>query len=283
MRTGNSTRRFAVAAAIAVSAATIAACGGGNNNGGGGGGGLPPSTNPAISALTVNPSSVVGGTASQGTVTLNLAPSVGTAVTLSSNNGAATVPASVTVNSGATTANFNIATSVVPANTAVAISGTLNGTQSATLTVMPVPPPAFTAQMVVKSLTDALRKTNGSTTTPVPGRGAGSPDTCPLVNTSGTPQLSCEFDGGASSSPNTIVSYRWTWKLGSKQDSQNNTESKFQPKVSDCGFFGGQSDGGLQLLNMVVTLEVTDNLGAKTSVTNQNVSVFPAGLCGYAF
>jgi hypothetical protein len=283
MRRGLSPARFVIASAVAVSIAMAVACGSDNDNNGGGGGGLPPSSNPAISSLTLNPASVVGGAGALGTVTLNGAPSVGASVVLSSSSPTATVPGSVTVNSGTTTATFDIATSAVQANTGVTIAGTLNGTRSATLTLTPAPPPAFAAQMRVTSLTDALRKTNGSQTTPVPGRGAGTLDTCPLVNTSGTPQLSCEFDGGPSTSSNTIVSYRWTWKLGSKQDSQNNSEPKFQPKVSDCGFFGGQSDGGLQLLNMVVTLEITDSTGAKTSVTNPNVSVFPAGLCGYAF
>jgi hypothetical protein len=270
-------------ASALLSAVLLNACGGGSSNSGGGG--TNPSPSPSLSSVSVNPTSVIGGTAATGTVTLSSAPNSGTAVTLSSNNAAATVPGSVTVNASATSATFNIATSAVAASTPVTISGTLNGTQTAVLTVTPVPPPTFTARFTVKSLTDAMRKgSSGSATTPVPGKGAGSLDTCPLVNVNGSPQLSCEFDGSPSTSPNTITSYRWNWKVGNNQaDSQNNSEAKFQPKVSNCGFFAGQSDGGNQQLQMVVTLTITDTANNQTSTTNQNVSVFPAGLCGYAF
>jgi hypothetical protein len=138
--------------------------------------------------------------------------------------------------------------------------------------------------MVIRSLTAAVTKKN-NVSTPVPGKGAGSLDTCPLVQeNNGPPQLSCEFDGGTSTSPNTIVSYRWSWRVGNAQaDSQNNAESKFQPKVSNCGFFANQGDGVTESLQMVVELRITDNLNNSTTTTNQNVSVFPAGLCGYPF
>ena len=63
------------------------------------GGGAP---GVCLSAVTVNPASVVGGIGSTGTVTLSgTAPSGGAVVTLSSSNASvAQVPASVTVNAG---------------------------------------------------------------------------------------------------------------------------------------------------------------------------------------
>jgi hypothetical protein len=65
----------------------------------------------ALSAVSVHPSSVVGGNTSQGTVTLTAAaPSGGVVVTLSDNSSAATPPASVTVAPGATSASFAIPT-----------------------------------------------------------------------------------------------------------------------------------------------------------------------------
>ena len=99
----------------------------------------------ALSAVSVNPSSVVGGNGSQGTVTLTAAaPSGGFAVSLSSSNTAvATVPANVTVAQGSTTATFAIGTSSVTTSTPVTITanaGTV--TRTATLTVTAVPPPA---------------------------------------------------------------------------------------------------------------------------------------------
>lgn len=98
----------------------------------------------ALSAVSVNPTSVVGGDGSTGTVTLtSAAPTEGAAVSLSSSNtGAAGVPASVTVPAGATSATFAVTTSAVAADTSVTITATYSGTsRTATLTVTPVPPP----------------------------------------------------------------------------------------------------------------------------------------------
>jgi hypothetical protein len=99
----------------------------------------------ALSAITVNPSSVVGGTASTGRVTLSAAaPSGGAIVALtSSNTGAATVPISVTVAGGATSASFTAATASVTSSTAVTMTASYNGaSRTTTLTVTPAPPPA---------------------------------------------------------------------------------------------------------------------------------------------
>src|SRR5439155_9995714 len=65
----------------------------------------PPAA--SLSAVSVSPPSVVGPASSTGTVTLTAAaPAGGTLVTLASSNAAATVPASVTVAAGATSATF---------------------------------------------------------------------------------------------------------------------------------------------------------------------------------
>src|SRR5215213_1747590 len=69
----------------------------------------------ALAGIALNPVSVVGGNTSQGTASLtSAAPSGGAVVTLSSSNSvAATVPASVLVAQGTTSANFAIPTSAV--------------------------------------------------------------------------------------------------------------------------------------------------------------------------
>ncbi len=95
----------------------------------------------ALSSLSLNPSTVVGGLlgSSTGTVTLSgPAPSGGAVVSLSSSNASvASVPASVTVPAGATSASFTVNTSIVVVSTSVTISGSYNGTtQSASLTVL---------------------------------------------------------------------------------------------------------------------------------------------------
>ena len=100
-----------------------------------------------IKALTVTPDSVTGGAGATGAVTLSGgAPSGGAVVTLSksfSGGGAgtvpATVPASVTVPAGQTSASFAIGTSSVSTATNVRISGTFNGaTANADITLFPL-------------------------------------------------------------------------------------------------------------------------------------------------
>jgi hypothetical protein len=110
-----------------------------------------PSTAPpptmTLTSITLNPTTVVGGQSSTGTVTLSgAAPSGGAQVMLSSGNTAvAQVPPSVTVQAGQTTATFTVTTNAVTASTAVTISATFGGvTQTASLTVTPPPPPTIT-------------------------------------------------------------------------------------------------------------------------------------------
>jgi len=93
-----------------------------------------------LSALTLSPASVAGGGTSQGKVTLtSAAPSGGAVVGLSSSNTtAATVPASVTVAAGNTSATFSVSSAAVTASTAVTIGASYGGiSRGATLTVTP--------------------------------------------------------------------------------------------------------------------------------------------------
>jgi hypothetical protein len=94
---------------------------------------------PIPASLVVSPSTVVGGTSTQGTVTLNAAaPAGGAVVSLSDNSTAASVPGTVTVAAGATSATFSITTSAVSANQTATISASLNGvTTTATCTITP--------------------------------------------------------------------------------------------------------------------------------------------------
>jgi FG-GAP-like repeat len=102
----------------------------------------PPAPPAALSAVSVNPTSVTGAASAQGTVTLtSAAPTGGFAVSLSSSNtAAATVPAGVSVAQGATSATFAITTSAVTASIPVTITASAGGvTRTATLTVTPPP------------------------------------------------------------------------------------------------------------------------------------------------
>lgn len=97
-----------------------------------------PPPPPTLASLTLNPANVIGGQSSTGTVTLTgPAPAGGAQVFLSSSNGAARVPSSVTVPAGATGATFTVNTSFVLISTSATISATYNSTtQTATLGVL---------------------------------------------------------------------------------------------------------------------------------------------------
>ena len=101
-----------------------------------------PAPDPApafmsIQSFTLNPAAVPGGGAATGTVTVSTpAPAGGTAVILSSSNPQlASVPATVTVPAGATSATFPIATTTVAFDRSATIDATYAGTLQAKLTV----------------------------------------------------------------------------------------------------------------------------------------------------
>ena len=111
---------------------------------------------PSLAGIALNPTSVVGGTTSQGTASLtSAAPAGGAVVTLSSSNtSAATVPASVTVPSGASSATFTISTASVTASTSATITGAFGGAaRGATLTVTLPPPPVGPTSLSVSPAT----------------------------------------------------------------------------------------------------------------------------------
>src|SRR5207253_2983884 len=95
---------------------------------------------PTLATLSLNPTTVIGGSTSTGTVTLSgAAPTGGATVTLlSSNTAAATAPASVLVAAGANTATFTITSKAVAASPPRPSSDPYSGvTKAATLTVNP--------------------------------------------------------------------------------------------------------------------------------------------------
>ncbi|HEX7103964.1 MAG TPA: WD40 repeat domain-containing protein, partial [Nitrolancea sp.] len=102
---------------------------------------------PSLTSLNLDSSSVEGGASVSGTVSLSAAGAGCQARTVtldSSSPTVASVPVSVEIPAGATSANFTVQTTAVTTDQQVMISGSLNGaTQSATLTVKaPAPPSA---------------------------------------------------------------------------------------------------------------------------------------------
>ncbi|MBL0424933.1 delta-60 repeat domain-containing protein [Ramlibacter alkalitolerans] len=114
-----------------------------------------------LSSVLFNAASVVGGSSATGIVTLTAAAPVGGAlVSLLNNSLAISVPASVTVPQGATTATFSVSTTPVGANTTATVTGSYNGvsgaglltiTTAATTTTAPPPPPPAGVTLTVKA------------------------------------------------------------------------------------------------------------------------------------
>lgn len=117
----------------------------------------PPAATAALSAIAVNPTSVVGGASVTGTVTLSAAaPSGGALVSLSDNSSAAATPASVTIPAGSTSANFTITTTAVTTSAVATVSAVFGGvTRTVGLTIAPqtAPPPTGTPVTVTVTAT----------------------------------------------------------------------------------------------------------------------------------
>jgi len=130
--------------------------------------GSGPATQPAtLSAFTLNPTAVVGGNTSKGSVTLSApAPSGGAAVSLTSSNSAvAKVPASVTVSGGGTSGSFTVTTGSVTTATGVQLKAAYSGAiVSATLTVQPstVSPPPSAPSLASLSLAPSTVRSGSS-------------------------------------------------------------------------------------------------------------------------
>ncbi len=99
---------------------------------------------PSIpSAVTLTPSVVVGGVASVGRVTLNgPAGPEGAVVALVSSSPKVTVPASVTVPAGASSATFTATTATVPSNISATVRATFNGVIKTGTLVVQAPKPS---------------------------------------------------------------------------------------------------------------------------------------------
>jgi len=116
----------------------------------------------ALTGFSIAPSSVAGGDSAVGTVTINgPAPSSGSVVSLSYTSPLISIPSSVRVAAGATSATFTIGTSPVAADSIVSISASLGGaTKVSTLTIQPVS---------LQRLSIAPNPVVGSSTTKVTG------------------------------------------------------------------------------------------------------------------
>ena len=168
----------------------------------------PPSGAAALSGVSASPNAVVGGNPSTGTVSLtSAAPSGGAVVSLGSASSAVTVPGSVSVSQGATSATFAIATSTVTTQTLATLSATYSGvTKTTTVTVNP----AAAATLATLSLNPTAVKAGGSVTGTVTLSALAPANGATVTLTSSNPALasvpaSVLVSAGTSSKPFTVT------------------------------------------------------------------------------
>ncbi len=100
---------------------------------------------PTLSSVACSPTSLSGASSSTCTVTLSAAATAATPVTLTSNNTALKVPASVSVAAGSTTAQFTAASSGSTSATVTVTAGLSGVSKTATLTLTTTGVPTLTA------------------------------------------------------------------------------------------------------------------------------------------
>jgi LmbE family N-acetylglucosaminyl deacetylase len=151
----------------------------------------------ALSGLALAPGTVAGGVSSQGTVTLNgVAPAGGATVMLASNNTSVTVPASVTVSAGTTSATFTAFTSPVSAAVAAVVTATY-GASSFQATLQVTPPSLSALTLSPTSVAGGVSST-GTVTLTGPAPAAGFPLTLTSSNPAATVPASVTVPAGAS-------------------------------------------------------------------------------------
>ena len=199
------------------------------------------SVTPVPSALTLSPSTVTGGTSSTGTVKLTAAaPSGGTIVTLSRNNAAATVPASVTVAAGQTSASFTV-TTVSGSSATATISASANGaTVSGTLTVQaPAAPPALSALTLSPSTVTGGTSSTGTVTLTAAAPSGGTVVTLSRNNTAATVPASVTVAAGQNSASFTVATVSGSNATAIISASENGTTASsaltIQPTLTSTG------------------------------------------------
>jgi len=213
----------------------------------------------ALAAIELSASSVIGGTTLIGSVNLTApAPPGGAIVSLSSAD-PVSVPASVTVPAGSSTAPFTITTRAVGGNTSVAISGSYGGGSAS-------------AMLAITRATVATASFGVS--------GPTETSTCELANGGNT--LNCTFNGSTSTAPGTITAWDWTYGVATMFTQPTTGPVLTMPAINCTLLPPPPLPPGNPWFMMVVTLKVHDNQGnVSTVTTDSGVRLLPQGSCGF--
>jgi hypothetical protein len=177
-----------------------------------------------VNSVKVNPASVVGGTSATGTVNLSKkAPAGGFDVSLTSTNGVATLPASVSVPAGKTSATFAIETSPVATDTSVGVEAAA-GSSSVQTKLLVKAPKLSELSLSPTSVTGGLTSTATvkiSSEAPAAGLSVG------LISNQSSVQVpdSVVIAGGASSATFAVATQPTSSKLTAKITATLNSSS----------------------------------------------------------
>src|SRR4051812_41712615 len=213
----------------------------------------------ALSSISFSAPSVVGGNAVTGTATLTTAAPVDGASVALTGGSESSVPATVLVMPGSSSATFTVSTRSVVDNVVNTIGGSYGG-KSATAAL----------SIMRQTLAVASFGVAGSTES----------DTCSLAN--GGKALACTFNGSTSTAPGTIVEWDWTIAVAATFAMISTGPILTQPAI-DCSLLPDPSlPHAYAWFPMTVTLTVRDSLGnVSAEAINRSARVFPGGMCGF--
>jgi hypothetical protein len=97
--------------------------------------------------------------------------------------------------------------------------------------------------------------------------------------------LDCTFNGTTSTAPGTITAWDWSYNVTGTTGlaAQTTTSPMLTTPAFNCGLLPPPPfPAGSTFFLMVVKLKIHDNAGnVSTEATNDNVRLFPRGLCGF--
>ncbi len=254
---GSSTATFTITAVAPGTAAITASMNGSSRQSPA----LTVTAGAVLSSITVDSPTVVGGSSVNGTIVLSgPAPTGGASVSLSGGD-PLTLPATVTVPAGATTAAFSAFTRAVGGTISSTITAAYGGT-SASVVVSVTAPTIATASFGVTGPTET--------------------ETCTLINAGNT--INCTFNGSSSTAPGPIVAWDWTYGV-TTTFSQTTTGPVLSMPAVNCSLIPAPPlppAPADQWFTMTVTLKVHDSLGNVSAVaTDSIVRLFPQSVCGF--
>ena len=213
---------------------------------------------PSLASIALSTSTVTGGNAVTGTAILTAAAPAGGALVSLTGGDPLSVPVSVTVPAGSTSATFNVMTRTVSVTTDATISGTYGGGSASAVLSVARPTVAIASFGV-----------SGPTST----------ETCTMADDGAT--LNCTFDGSTSSAPGTIVAWDWSYGLAATFTQTTSGPRLTMPAVN-CGLMPAPPlPAGSPWFTMRITLRIHDSLGNTAEATNGDVRLMPQGVCGF--